>query len=184
VLPLGVAIDSTTGEVNPSTGRYEKRLGELGQIYRDAAAFAAADGETLAYEVIEYRAEGSDIIFGTTIMQPGKVGDEYFMTRGHFHVRRDRGEVYYTQSGEGLLLLESRSGDVRTVEMKPGICAFIPPDWAHRSINTGRDKLVFVWVCEADAGHDYGEILKKGMRSLVVERDGRPALVPNPRWAA
>lgn len=184
MLPIGVGIDPHTGELSPATGRYAKRLGELGQIYHDKEAFAAASGDRLAYEVIEYRAEGSDIIFGTTVMQPGKVGEEYFMTRGHFHVRRDRGEVYYTQSGEGILLLESRSGEVQSVEMKPGICAFIPPDWAHRSINTGTEKLVFVWVCEADAGHDYGEIMSKGMRSLVVEREGKPAVIANPRWAA
>jgi glucose-6-phosphate isomerase, archaeal len=168
----------------PATGRYAKRLGELRSIYQDTAAVDATDGQALAYEVIEYRAEGSDIIFGTTIMQPGQVGAEYFMTRGHFHVRPDRGEVYYTQSGDGLLLLESRSGENRTVEMKPGVCAFIPPDWGHRSINIGNGRLVFVWVCTADAGHDYAQIMTKGMRSIVVARNGKPAVVPNPKWTA
>ena len=182
MLPIGVNIDPNSGEVQPSTGRYAKRVGELGGLYQEMPA--SADDAILAYEVVEYRADGSDIIFGTTIMQPGKVGDEYFMTRGHFHVRRDRGEVYYTQSGEGLLLLESRSGESRVVEMRPGVCAFIPPDWAHRSINTGSGKLVFVWVCTADAGHDYGEIMTRGMRSIVVDRGGKPAVLPNPRWAS
>jgi glucose-6-phosphate isomerase len=106
------------------------------------------------------------------------------MTRGHFHERPDRGEVYYTQVGEGILLLESRAGESRTVEMKPGVCAFIPPEWAHRSINTGSEKLVFVWVCATDAGHDYAEILSRGMRKLVVARDSGPAVIANPRFAA
>ena len=92
--------------------------------------------------------------------------------------------MYYTQSGEGLLLLESREGETRTVEMKVDICAFIPPDWAHRSMNTGKVPLVFVWVCNADAGHDYGEILARGMRSLVVQQNNKVALVPNPNYAA
>jgi len=179
-----MGIDPRTGELTPATGKYTKRLGELRSIYQDKAAFDARDGGTLAYEVVEYRAEGSDIIFGTTIMEPGRVGGEYFMTRGHFHVRPDRGEVYYTQSGEGILLLESRSGESRTVEMKPGVCAFIPPDWGHRSINTGKEKLIFVWVCTADAGHDYGQIMTKGMRSIVVDHGGRPAVEPNPNWTA
>ncbi len=184
MFPVGVNIDPKSGEVQPATGRYAKRVGELRSIYQESPTPDSADDRALAYEVIEYRAEGSDIIFGTTIMQPGKVGAEYFMTRGHFHVRPDRGEVYYTQSGEGLLLLESRSGESRVVEMKPGICAFIPPDWGHRSINTGSEKLVFVWVCTADAGHDYGQIMTRGMRSIVVARDGKPAVVPNPKWSA
>lgn len=186
LLPEGVAIDGLTGSVTPSTGRYEKRLSDLRGFFRDDAALdraIAEGGDPIAYEVIDYRHEDSDLAFGTTIMMPGQVGDEYYLTRGHYHLRRECGEAYYTQSGEGLLLLESRDGEIRTVEMKPGVCAFIPPDWAHRSINTGKDKLVFVWFCATDAGHDYGTIRERGMRKLVVDRGGRPALVDNPDFA-
>jgi glucose-6-phosphate isomerase len=115
-------------------------------------------------------------------MSPGRVGSEYYMTRGHFHERHDAAEVYYTQHGEGILLLESRDGQSETVQMQPGSCAFIPPGWAHRSINTGNVKLVFVWMCNVAAGHDYGDILKKGMRMLVVARNQLPALIDNPSW--
>lgn len=86
-------------------------------------------------------------------MEPGNIAGEYYMTRGHFHARRDMGEVYYTQSGQGILLLDSRDGQQSvTVEMKPGVCAFIPPDWAHRSINTGSDQLIFVWYATRRPG--------------------------------
>ena len=186
LLPAGVRIDGTSGAVTPATGSYTKHVGELAGLYRDKVAFASAvaDGDPVAYQVIDYRHADSDLAFGTTIMSPGRIGDEFFMTRGHFHERRECGETYYTQSGEGLLLLQSRDGEVRTVEMKPGICAFIPPDWAHRSINTGKEKLVFVWHCATDAGHEYGEILQKGMRKLVVERGGRVEVVDNPNFAS
>jgi glucose-6-phosphate isomerase len=185
LLPAGVLIDPKSGAVTPSTGRYTKRLSELRGIYRDEKALdalLATHGDIVTYEVTEYKEQEADLFFGTTKMYPGRVGDEFFMTRGHFHKRRDRGEVYYTQSGEGLLLLESRQGETCTVKMKPGSCAFIPPDWAHRSVNTGDVPLVFVWVCNTDAGHDYGEILARGMRSLVVSRDDTVALAPNPNF--
>ena len=181
--PEGVLIDGMTGAVTPETGRYAKRLSELKGIFQDNAAFTRAISERndpVVYEVIEYRKPDSDLCFGTTIMQPGKIGMEFYMTRGHFHERRDRGEVYYTQSGEGLLLLESRDGETSTVAMRPGICAFIPPDWAHRSINIGREKLVFAWFCATDAGHDYGKILECGMRKLIVEQNGELAIIDNP----
>ncbi|HEX2528967.1 MAG TPA: glucose-6-phosphate isomerase family protein [Geminicoccus sp.] len=186
LLPAGVRIDGRSGAVTPATGSYAKHLSELAGLYRDKAAHAAmvAGQDPLAYEVVDYRHQDSDLAFGTTIMAPGRVGDEFFMTRGHFHERRECGETYYTQSGEGILLLQSRDGLVRTVEMKPGICAFIPPDWAHRSINTGDEKLVFVWHCAPDAGHEYGEILEKGMRKLVVARDGRVEIVDNPNFVS
>ena len=123
---------------------------EFRGIYYDEKSLDALlqeQGDLVTYEVTEYRADGSDLFFGTTTMMPGCVGNEYFMTRGHYHARRDRGEIYYTQSGEGILLLNSRDGQTREVDMKQGVCAFIPPDWAHRSVNTGTAKLVFVWCC-------------------------------------
>lgn len=187
LLPEGVAIDGQTGEVTPSTSRYAKHLSDLRGFFRDAKALEekiAREGDLTVYEVVDYRKPESDLAFGTTIMSPGKVGEEYYLTRGHFHTRRECGEAYYTQSGHGLLLLESRDGESRTVEMKPGICAFIPPDWAHRSINIGSDKLIFTWFCATDAGHEYGEIAKRGMRRLVLERAGKLALVDNPNYAS
>jgi glucose-6-phosphate isomerase len=187
LLPEGVSIDGRTGEVSPSTDRYVKTLNDLRGFFHDSAkldAAIASGGEGPVYEVMGYRKDESDLAFGTTTMWPGTIGDEFYLTRGHFHERRDRGEVYYTQSGEGWLLLESRDGESRVVEMKPGVCAFIPPDWAHRSINTGSEKLVFTWFCATDAGHEYGEILERGMRKLVVQQDGKPALVDNPNYRA
>ncbi len=50
-------------------------------------------------------------------------------------------------------------------------------------MNVGRSEdLVMLYVYPADAGHDYGTIESRGFRKLVVERDGKPALIDNPRW--
>jgi glucose-6-phosphate isomerase len=185
LLPQGVFIDGRTGLVPQATETYVKPVRELRGLYQDTAAFDAfvqAQPDAVGYEVAGFRKEGSDIIFGTTTMAPGKIGDEYFMTRGHYHVRRDCGEAYYTQTGQGVLLLQTREGDTREVEMAPGICAFIPPDWAHRSVNTGSEPLVFTWFCQTAAGHDYGDILTHGMRRLAVARDGVMKIVANPRF--
>lgn len=182
--PAQVFIDGLGGDVTPRTGHYRKTLREMEGMYQDAAAWAAATAETdsLTYEVKEYRQEGADLFFGTTTMYPGKVGDEYYMTRGHFHIRDDMGEVYYTQSGLGVLVLEDRAGETREVAMSAGSVAFIPPGWAHRSINTGTEPLVFVWVVNVAAGNDYAEILERGMRRLVVEENGVPVVRDNPSY--
>jgi glucose-6-phosphate isomerase, archaeal len=180
LLPEGVKIDGMTGEVTPETGRYVKHLSDLREVFQDTAAADALivdRDDPVIYEVVEYKKDGADLFFGTTIMHPGSVGGEYYMTRGHFHVRRDMGEVYYTQSGRGILLLESRDGQSEIVEMQPGVCAFIPPDWAHRSINIGAEKLVFVWVCNVASGQDYGDILTKGMKKKVFIGDNGTASV-------
>ncbi len=183
--PAEVIIDPTTGAVSPATGRYAKYLSELSGIFSNSDAWSRAiqdENDPLVYEVIECKQEGSDLFFGTTTMQPGKIGEEFYMTRGHFHEDRTKGEVYCTLSGQGLLLLEDRQGCCSTVEMRKGSIAFIPPDWAHRSINCGPIPLVFTWVCSVAAGHDYGQILQRGMRKLIVEREGEIEVVTNPKF--
>ncbi|NKB51792.1 MAG: cupin domain-containing protein [Rhizobiaceae bacterium] len=183
--PAEVLINSATGAVSPATGRYAKHLSELGGIFSNADAWSRTireENDPLIYEVLEYKQEGSDLFFGTTTMQPGKIGDEFYMTRGHFHEDRTKGEVYNTLSGQGLLLLEDRQGRSSTIEMREGSSAFIPPDWAHRSINCGPAPLVFTWFCSVAAGHDYGQILQQGMRKLVIERNGEIEVVANPKF--
>lgn len=183
MIPEQVVIDDKSGLMTPNTGRYRKRLSELRGLFQDAQVLEAeirAKGDPVVYEVIEYKKGGSDLFFGTTAILPGKVNAEYYMTRGHFHKRRDMGEVYYTRNGAGILLLESPDGETNVIEMRPGTCAFIAPNWAHRSINIGAESLVFVWVCSVDAGHDYGQILRTGMRKIVVEREGKVAVLDNP----
>lgn len=185
LFPTQVSMNASDGAVSPATGHYAKHLSELGGIYADNDAWLRAvrdRNDPLIYEVIEFKKNGSDLFFGTTTMQPGKVGEEYYMTRGHFHEDRTKSEVYCTLSGKGLLLLENRQGQCETVEMLEGTCAFIPPDWAHRSINCGTEPLVFSWFCSVFAGHDYAQIMKQGMRKLVVERDGKREIIDNPRF--
>lgn len=180
--PACVALDAATGTVAPFTGRYVKRLSDLEGLFADRAAWAAAvRDDPVVYEVVEFRQAGSDMFFGTTTIAPGTVGDEYFMTRGHYHLRPDRGEVYFTLTGVGLLVLETRDGRTDVVEMREGTAAAIPPGWAHRSVNTGPGPLVFSWVCAVDAGNDYAGIRERGMRRLVLARRGGPAVEDNPR---
>src|SRR6185437_15999218 len=47
------------------------------------------------------RGTGRRPVLGTTFIEPGCVGDEYFMTKGHFHAKRNRGEYYVTAAGSG-----------------------------------------------------------------------------------
>jgi len=141
-------------------------------------------GNPLMYEFHEIGSpehEG-DIAAGTSILYPGKVGDEYFMTAGHYHTILDTAEVYYCISGTGYMLVESKDGDTHAYPLEPGEMVYVPKGYAHRSINTGDTALVTFFAFRADAGHDYGTIKEKGFRKLIVERNGKPEVVDNPRW--
>jgi glucose-6-phosphate isomerase len=155
-------------------------------MYADEAATEALikNGDPLVYEFYEMGApeKDSDLAFGSSITYPGKVGNEYFMTKGHFHTILATAEVYYCLSGEGYLLLESPEGDWSAQKLSPGVMVYVPPRYAHRSINTGSTPMVTFFCFRGDAGHDYGTIETKGYRKLLVEKDGRVDIIDNPKW--
>ena len=117
------------------------------------------------------------LFWGTTTLQPGLVGDEYFMTHGHFHAVPDRAEYYATISGSGELILISEDGTTATQSMTPGSVHYIPGLTAHRVANTGSEPLVFLASWPSDAGHDYARVRKPGFGKRLVRRDGRPCLI-------
>ncbi|MEZ4768912.1 MAG: glucose-6-phosphate isomerase family protein [Caldilineales bacterium] len=116
-----------------------------------------------------------DVAYGTGITYPGKVGDEYFMTKGHFHVL-DTAEVYYCLRGHGFMLMENPEGDWEAQELTPGKAVYVPGRYAHRSVNISPDEpLITFFAFPGHAGHDYGTIETQGFRKLIVQRDGQPA---------
>jgi glucose-6-phosphate isomerase len=118
---------------------------------------------------------------GITIIHPGKVGEEFYMTKGHFHdLDHDGDEVYYVKSGKGQLLLLSRKGEFKTLEMKPGKILYTPNSWAHRTANTGSEDLVFLSVWPAATEYDYEAIREQGgFPKRIVERDQAAVVVDN-----
>jgi len=150
-------------------------------MYADAGAHAelTAAGDPLVYEVYQrdVPSVAGELAVCTTVLQPGRVGDEYYMTKGHFHEVRDRAELYYGLTGTGLLLLETEDGRTATNPMRPNTAAYVPGGWAHRTVNTGAEPLTFLAVYPGDAGHDYGTIESSGFSVRVVAVDGQPKVV-------
>jgi glucose-6-phosphate isomerase len=183
---ISIAFDLVTGlsgDVRPTC----RKLSEMPKMYADQQAFdeMVAAGDPTVYEFydLDMPAEAGDIAFGTSITYPGKVGDEYFMTKGHFHSILATGEVYYCLRGRGRMMMENPEGDWEARELTAGVAVYVPARYAHRSINTSSDEpLVTFFAFRADAGHDYRTIEDKGFRKLVVERDGRAVIVDNPKW--
>ena len=81
------------------------------------------------------------------------------------------------------MLMENPEGDWESRELKPGWAVYVPPRYAHRSVNVSADEqLVTFFAFPGHAGHDYGTIETKGFRKLLVERDGKPTIIDNPKW--
>ncbi len=187
--PALTTLHPETGVLTGATRRYLKRFADLAGIYQDEAAFGcvlAERGQEISYEVHEFRPNehAGDLIFGTSILQPGRVGAEFTLTRGHIHARSNRPEIYQGLAGEGLMLMETPDGQTRVAPLRPGGIVYVPPFWIHRSVNVGSAALVTFFCYPADSGQDYDIIRRsRGMRALIVD-DGRGGWreTPNPHY--
>jgi len=165
----------------PGLKRSEKKLGQLTGIFHDQQAWQQLDPETVVYRVwwwepVPSGTEGG-LFWGITEIQPGRVGREYFMTRGHWHIIRNRAEIYGTVKGTGKLVLMDRAGRTWLEDMTPGSLHYVAGEVAHRIVNTG-DVPIRVTACwPSDAGHDYEVADGRGFGARVIEERGAPVLV-------
>lgn len=165
----------------------ERRLSAMRGQFLDQVAYEEmlAQDDRLVYEVYEIErpeVEG-EMLMGISIVHPGKVGKEFFMTKGHYHSVLETAEIYYCLRGEGCMVMENLEGDTSVEPLVPGTVLYVPPRWAHRSVCTSRqDDLVTMFIYPANAGHDYGTIERQGFHKLVVESaSGGFEVIDNPR---
>ena len=158
-----------------------RKLGDIIGIFHDKKAYSEMDQQQLVYTVQSWLqvAEGTPggLFFGVSTIYPGKVGDEYFITKGHFHALGNRAEFYWGIQGKGMLILMDRERNTWAEEVSPGSLHYIGGDIAHRLANTGGEKLIIGACWPSDAGHDYEEIAKNGFSARLMEVDGIPKLV-------
>ncbi len=156
-------------------------LADLEAVFSDKDAYKKESPDTLIYEVSSHLSceEGTPggLYFGITKIYPGKIGNEYYMTKGHYHANRDREEYYWGISGEGVLILMDEKRNIRTEKVFPGSLHHIPGGMAHRVANIGNTVLSFAACWPSDAGHNYEEIADNGFSASLQCINGNPQLV-------
>jgi len=187
VFPFSTEINPQTGEMSDYDTHIQRFLSKLTAMFYDREAaerYLRENGDVLVYEVFEKDIPevNGEIRYCSSITYPGKIGDEYFMTKGHFHARPDTAELYYCIRGRGYMLMEKKTGEYVIEEMYPGRAVYVPAYYAHRSINIGDEPLISLPVYPGDAGHDYGSIEETGFKHIVIERNGKPTVIENPRY--
>lgn len=178
-----IRMDWATGYLPPVSQIREtvKTLGQLRGIFANEPAREKMDPRTVVYRVqtwcpVPEGTEGS-LFWGTTVIEPGQVDAEYFMTHGHFHMKRDRTEYYGVIEGEGALILMDETRKTWMERMSAGSLHFIPPNAAHRVANTASVPLRFVACWPSDAGHNYESIRNHGFGARLLQVDGEATLV-------
>ena len=178
-------IDFSSGSIAEAVEVTERHLSDMQGFYQDQHAVDnLLSTDPLMYRVYMTQQSGdpNGLYTATSVIEPGQIGREYYMTKGHFHLMDNAPEVYLTLSGHGLLLLQTRAGKTVTQTMEGGSVNYIPGEWAHRTINTGSAPLVFFAVWPVSAGHDYDSIAHSGFAQLVVASPAGPEIVSNPNF--
>lgn len=174
--PLPPQVAWATGALaNGPLIRKSTAMHQLEGVFADTLAFRHCDPDLCVYDVEMFDSPLADgaLYVGVTHLYSGKVGNEYFMTRGHFHQRREQGEVYFGLRGSGLLLLQNEQGATRLEKVSPGSVHIIPGFTAHRLINTDSETLsaLAVWPCSA--GHDYAALRDGFALRITDESEAR-----------
>ncbi len=160
-----------TGMLEGDVTEISRTVGDLAGYWQDnEAALRIADEllyVTQTWFPVTDGTEGA-VLWGNTVLMPGKVGSEYFMTRGHFHLKRDRCELCITVSGTGALVLMDDARNVEVQEMRAGSTHYVHGHLAHRTVNTGSEPLVFLCAWPADCGHDYEVVRTQGFAKRLL----------------
>ena len=179
--PFGVDLDLAEGVMAEPDTHLVRSASDMRGYYADEAALEQLideQGDPLHYEVFEKSLPEvvGHLMFCISKLQPGTVGDECFMTKGHYHTVSGTAEIYLCLTGRGYMMHKTTAGDWDAQPMERGRLVYVPPHWAHRSINTGHEPLISLCVYPADAGHNYGDIAREGFPKRVYQRDGREVI--------
>lgn len=173
-------IDPITFE--PKEEIIKRTLSSMKAAYADQSAadalLSAGEDPTIVEVFMAPVPSGEGFLMANINMVfPGKVGDEYFMTKGHIHDDPLHSpEIYITVKGQGKLVLQNLEGEVNISDMSPETISYIPAPWAHRCVNTGNEPLVYLGVFPADTKRDYSFDSKK-FKKIVVERNGSVEII-------
>lgn len=128
-----------------------------------------------------------------TMIQNGKIGEEYPKTFGHYH-SVEVNETYHLLSGEGIFQMVNKNlKEIYLIKAKPGDEIVITPDYGHSWSNIGDEPLIS--FDDWRSGHepsDYEDIKRlHGMPYYLVEESGElaspakrgePKAIANPNY--
>jgi glucose-6-phosphate isomerase len=179
--PIHVDLSSGLMGNDPRVERMVKTVGQMKGVFLDQRAWREMDPAQVMYAMECWKPvlDGTEggLFWGNSTVFPGVIGEEYFMTRGHFHAKRDRAEFYSTASGTGMLVMMDEQRRATVQEMSAGSTHYIPGRIAHRVVNTGAVPLTFLACWPSDAGYDYAAIDKQGFTVRVLRRNEVPEVV-------
>ena len=184
--PFFMDVDFKSGSLTPNDRTNVRKLSDMKGMFLDRESrdriLKGEDPVIYSFSEKIQPEEPGHLQIALTSIYPGKIGEEYYMTKGHYHKLAHTAEAYLGLQGKGCLLMQTPEGEFASMDIQSGTLASIPPFWGNRMANTGSEPFIFFVVYPGDAGHNYGAIEKTGFVKVLVERGGKPCLIENPNW--
>jgi glucose-6-phosphate isomerase len=169
--PLRIRFDSPAAVAEPAGPTLVRRMSSLEGLFEaEELRRELADGaDPVVYTVASSPVPElpRELPQSITTIAPGTLGGEFYMTKGHQHPD-PQGEIYLCLRGTGGLLTFDGTS-TSWIEMTPGVIGYMPPGWAHRSVNTGDEEYQFLAVYPGSAGHDYQWVVENGMGERIFK---------------
>lgn len=109
-----------------------------------------------------------NLLYGACIYSNGILGNEPIRSQGHIHSKSkscgfSTGELYEIWYGKAIIFMQETAKDslgrVFAVEANEGEIVFVPPGWAHYTVNANsKDYMAFGAWCIRDYGFDYDDV--------------------------
>lgn len=173
--PFQISFEIPSGTISPAGPTLVRRASDLAGCFKDETARTelAAFSNPEIYRVISSIVPEipRELPQSITTVSAGNISGELFMTKGHQHPD-PQGEIYFGLAGEGGVIMFDGK-ETKWIEVTVGRIAYIPPTWAHRSVNTGTSDYQFLAVYPGSAGHDYQWVLDNGMGLRAFFENGK-----------
>ena len=167
-MPFDLNLDFETGLIDKCNKSWSKKLSELKHLFNEKSVNEELKkSDSSVYSVYEHKVpkRKGHFIALSTIIYPGKVGDDFFMIEGFEHKNVSSAEVLLCLFGKGYVLMQPEFGDKKVVNIQKGSICYIPPYWSYRVVNNSSANLSFYCIFSAYSTY-YSSKLAKSNKEL------------------
>lgn len=179
--PFELKLDLINCDFDNYDNKIIQKLSDVSSIFIDEKKVMEIQKSSnpIIYTVGEIKVPKKEghLSFGISKIYPGKIGNEFYMTKGHYHKNKDGSEIYICIEGKGYLLMQSKNKQVVNFYMDKGSVVYVPPGWAHRTVNCGKEFFTCLYFMPANIRHDYESTRKNDFEMSLVELDKKISLI-------
>src|SRR3989344_1196164 len=153
------------------------------QLLKEVMMDPKSEGVREPYFVIRGD-EGQNI----TILSPGKNGNEFNKTYGHFHNYQGV-EIYRVVYGQGILVMQrndeiGEAKEVSVSNLRSGMTVEVPAGYGHALVNIGKTYLVVIDDAPNTPRANNFELVKEkhGFAYYIVDKKGEVGFEPNSNY--